>query len=46
MFVVAGTLNDGVRDYPPGSFIHGPAGSSHVPQSVIGCALFVFFPAG
>jgi hypothetical protein len=46
VFVVAGTCNGGVRDYPAGSFIHGPAGSSHVPQSVAGCTLSVFFPQG
>jgi hypothetical protein len=46
VFVVAGTFNDGIRDYPAGSFIHAPAGSSHVPQSVTGCTLFVFYPEG
>lgn len=39
-------FNDGVRDYPAGSFIHNPAGSSHVPQSSTGCTLFVFYPEG
>jgi hypothetical protein len=38
--------DDGVRDYPAGSFIHAPAGSSHVPQSETGCTLFVFYPEG
>lgn len=46
VFVVSGTFNDGIRDYPAGSFIHAPAGSSHVPQSVTGCTLFVFYPEG
>ncbi|WP_030162388.1 cupin domain-containing protein [Glycomyces sp. NRRL B-16210] len=46
VFVVSGVFNDGVRDYPAGSFIHCPAGSSHVPQSATGCRLFVFYPAG
>ena len=46
VFVVAGTFNDGIRDYSPGTFIHNPAGSSHVPQSKTGCTLFVFFPEG
>lgn len=46
VFVVSGVFNDGVRDYPPGSFIHCPAGSSHVPQSTTGCRLFVFYPEG
>lgn len=46
VFVVSGVFNDGVRDYPAGSFIHCPAGSSHVPQSATGCRLFVFYPEG
>jgi anti-sigma factor ChrR (cupin superfamily) len=46
VFVVSGVFNDGVRDYPEGSFIHNPAGSSHVPQSKTGCKLFVFYPEG
>jgi anti-sigma factor ChrR (cupin superfamily) len=46
VFVVSGVFNDGVRDYPAGSFIHCPAGSSHVPQSETGCRLFVFYPEG
>jgi anti-sigma factor ChrR (cupin superfamily) len=46
VFVIAGTFNDGIRDYPAGSFIHAPAGSSHVPQSVTGCTLFVFYAEG
>ncbi|HEX8176524.1 MAG TPA: cupin domain-containing protein [Pyrinomonadaceae bacterium] len=46
VFVVSGVFNDGVRDYPAGSFIHAPAGSSHVPQSKTGCVLFVFYPEG
>lgn len=46
VFVVSGVFNDGVRDYPAGSFIHAPAGSSHVPQSRTGCTLFLFYPEG
>jgi anti-sigma factor ChrR (cupin superfamily) len=46
VYVVSGTFNDGVRDYPAGTFIHNPAGSSHVPQSKTGCVLFVFYPEG
>lgn len=46
VFVVAGTFNDGFRDYPAGSFIHAPAGSGHIPQSATGCKLFVFYPEG
>ena len=41
-----GVFNDGARDYPAGSFIHAPAGSSHVPQSAKGCTLFLFYPEG
>lgn len=46
VYVVEGVFNDGIRDYPAGSFIHCPAGSSHVPQSTTGCRLFVFYPEG
>jgi anti-sigma factor ChrR (cupin superfamily) len=46
VYVVSGTFNDGTRDYPAGSFIHAPAGSSHVPQSTTGCTLFLFYPEG
>ena len=46
VFVVSGIFSDGVHEYSPGSFIHNPAGSAHVPQSKSGCVLFVFFPEG
>ncbi|GGV06906.1 anti-sigma factor [Streptomyces spectabilis] len=46
VFVVSGVFNDGERDYPAGSFLHAPAGSSHVPQTATGCTLFVFYPEG
>ncbi|MFD0688063.1 cupin domain-containing protein [Actinomadura fibrosa] len=46
VFVVSGVFNDGDRDYPAGSFIHAPAGSSHVPQTEQGCTLFLFYPEG
>jgi anti-sigma factor ChrR (cupin superfamily) len=46
VYVVSGVFNDGVRDYPAGSFIHNPTGSSHVPQSSTGCTIFVFYPEG
>lgn len=45
VFVVSGVFSDGVRDYPAGTFIHHPVGSSHVPQSTTGCKLFIFYPA-
>nr|WP_246155251.1 cupin domain-containing protein [Saccharopolyspora hirsuta] len=43
---VRGGFNDGVRDYPAGSFIHAPAGTSHIPRTATGCALFLFYPEG
>lgn len=46
VYVVSGVFNDGVRDYPAGTFIHHPTGTSHVPQSETGCTLFVFYPEG
>jgi anti-sigma factor ChrR (cupin superfamily) len=46
VYVVSGVFNDGVRDYPAGTFIHNPVGSSHMPQSETGCVLFVFYPEG
>ncbi|MEW9530216.1 cupin domain-containing protein [Microbispora sp. NPDC049125] len=46
VFVVSGVFNDGERAYPAGSFIHAPAGSSHVPQTTTGCTLFLFYPEG
>jgi quercetin dioxygenase-like cupin family protein len=45
VFVVSGVFNDGVRDYSAGTFIHHPIGSSHIPQSIMGCKLFIFYPA-
>jgi hypothetical protein len=46
IFVVDGVFNDGTRDHPAGSFIHCPAGSTHVPQTAQGCTLFLFYPEG
>lgn len=46
VFVVSGSFCDGKNTYPAGSFIHHPAGTSHIPQSEEGCVLFVFFPEG
>jgi anti-sigma factor ChrR (cupin superfamily) len=46
VFVVSGVFNDGVHDYPAGTFVHNPVGSSHIPQSKQGCIIFVFFPEG
>jgi anti-sigma factor ChrR (cupin superfamily) len=44
VLVMRGVFNDGTRDYPAGTFIHHPIGSSHIPQSTIGCTLFIFYP--
>jgi anti-sigma factor ChrR (cupin superfamily) len=44
VLVMRGVFNDGMRDYPAGTFIHHPIGSSHIPQSTIGCTLFIFYP--
>lgn len=46
VFVVSGIYNDGVNDYPAGSFIHNPMGSAHLPQSKEGCVIFLFLPQG
>lgn len=46
VFVVSGTFCDGKNSYSAGTFIHNPAGSSHIPQSKDGCVLFVYFPEG
>jgi quercetin dioxygenase-like cupin family protein len=46
VYVISGVLNDGVNDYPAGTFLHAPAGSWHVPQSTQGCSLFLFYPEG
>jgi anti-sigma factor ChrR (cupin superfamily) len=46
VYVVEGVFNDGVRNYPAGSFIHNPKGSTHVPQSKDGCKILVIFPKG
>ncbi len=44
VLVMDGVFNDGTRDYPAGTFIHHPIGSGHIPQSKIGCTLFIFYP--
>jgi quercetin dioxygenase-like cupin family protein len=46
VYVLAGTFNDGARDYPAGTFLHAPAGSWHVPGTESGCTLFLFYPEG
>jgi len=46
VYVASGVFNDGVRDYPAGTYIHMPKGSAHMPQSKTGCTVFVFYPEG
>ncbi len=46
VFVISGVFCDGANSWPEGTFIHHPAGSAHIPQSINGCSLFVFFPEG
>jgi hypothetical protein len=46
VFVVAGDFEDQGVTYPPGTFLHYPAGTSHSPRSTMGCTLFVFYPEG
>ena len=46
VYVLEGIFHDGEREYPAGSLIHNPAGSSHVPQSESGCKLLVIYPHG
>ena len=46
IYVLEGVFGDGMREYPAGSFICNPAGSSHVPQSKLGCKLLVILPNG
>ncbi|HEV8157627.1 MAG TPA: cupin domain-containing protein [Pyrinomonadaceae bacterium] len=46
VYVVSGVFSDGANDYSAGTFIHNPAGSSHIPQSKEGCVIFVFSPQG
>lgn len=46
VYVATGIFSDGERDYPAGTYIHMPKGSSHIPQSKTGCTVFVFYPEG
>jgi uncharacterized damage-inducible protein DinB len=46
VYILSGELGDGAKVYPAGTFVHLPAGTSHVPQSEDGCRLFVFYPEG
>lgn len=41
IFVLGGVFSDETGDYPAGSYIMNPPGSSHAPYSETGCLLFV-----
>jgi anti-sigma factor ChrR (cupin superfamily) len=41
IFVLQGTFSDEFGDYPMGSYVRNPPGSSHAPFSREGCKLFV-----
>ena len=41
ILVLEGCLSDETGDYPAGSYVMNPPGSSHAPFSAIGCTLFV-----
>ena len=40
-FVLEGTFSDGHGDYPAGSYVRNPPGTSHAPFSESGCVIFV-----
>jgi anti-sigma factor ChrR (cupin superfamily) len=46
IYVLQGIFLEGAREYPAGSFVHNPVGSSRIPQSATGCKLLVILPAG
>jgi len=46
VYVLEGDFQDGRDTHPAGTFLHHPAGTSHWPQSVTGCALLVIYPDG
>lgn len=39
--VLEGTFSDGNGDYPPGTYVRNPPGSTHAPFSDNGCVIFV-----
>lgn len=41
ILVLEGVFSDETGDYPAGSYIANPPGSSHAPRSATGCTLFV-----
>ena len=46
VYIVSGDYDDGVEVHGPGTFLHHPAGTSHIPRSEAGCVLFVYYPEG
>ena len=46
VYVLSGEFIDGDHRFAPGTFVHYPAGSSHIPRSENGCSLFVFYGEG
>lgn len=40
-FVLEGTFSDEQGDYPAGTYVRNPVGSSHTPFSKDGCTIFV-----
>lgn len=46
VYVLDGVFGDGTAQHPAGTFIYGPQGSSHLPQSDVGCTVLVFCPQG
>lgn len=41
IYVLEGTFSDETGDYPAGSYLRNPPGSSHAPGSKTGCVIFV-----
>lgn len=41
ILVLSGVLSDELGDYPAGTYIMNPPGSTHAPRSELGCELFV-----
>ncbi|MFF0223207.1 cupin domain-containing protein [Streptomyces sp. NPDC004629] len=44
LYVLDGVFCDGTTRHPAGTFIYGAKGSSHVPQSDVGCTVLAVYP--
>ncbi|MEU6612029.1 cupin domain-containing protein [Streptomyces shenzhenensis] len=44
VYVLDGVFCDGTARHPAGTFIYGPKDSSHIPQSDVGCTVFIVYP--